>query len=70
MNHADETLTGITTRAIHMSASDRRGGPAHVELFPAGTEVYVTRIRGERCTVRVPGSLYRQSVSLSSIEPA
>lgn len=66
----DETLTGLTTRPIHMSTPARPGRPALIELVPAGTEVYVTRIRGGRCTVRVPGTLYRQTVRLDSIEPA
>lgn len=65
-----ETLIAITTRPVTFGVT----GPDKVrrdqQVHPAGTEVYVTRIRKGTCRVRIPGTLLDQTVPMSAVAPA
>ena len=65
-----ETLVGIITRPVTFTEQDRNG-INHPRQMPAGTEVYVTRIKTGTCRVRVCGTLLEQTVTLATtVEPA
>lgn len=69
-----ETLVGITTRHMTFTQPFRYG--IHKRSIPtpvpAGTEVYVTRIKDDgRCTLRVCGTLIEASYAhITDVEPA
>lgn len=64
-----ETLIATTTRPVTFGVT----GPDQVrhsqEVHPAGTEVYVSRIRKGSCRIRIPGTLHEQTVPMSAINP-
>lgn len=64
-----ETMSAITTRSVTFRAWSQDKIVRDVKAFPAGTEVYVGRIRsGRDITVRIPGTLYEQDVTLTSLD--
>lgn len=69
----NETLIGTTNRRIVMTQPFRYG--IHKRSIPtpvpAGTEVYVTRIKDDgTCTLRVPGTLIEQRCHVADVDPA
>jgi hypothetical protein len=66
-----ETLTGQTTRPVTFALHD---GDAHtprlVRTYPAGTVVEATFYPNDtRCVVRIPGSLWMQTVGTATVAP-
>jgi hypothetical protein len=59
----EENLVGRTTRPVLFSDGDHR------VRRPAGTEVYVTASRGTgQFLVRIPGTLFTQTVYAATVE--
>jgi hypothetical protein len=59
-----ESLVGTTTRPVTFAEADRKG-ISHPRRMPAGTSVYVSRIKDDgMCTIRVCGSLMTQQVHM------
>jgi hypothetical protein len=65
-----ETLTGRTTREVTFGYTDPRSKVVtSITRKPAGTEVYVTRMRADGTwDIRIPGTLYTQNVRPASVE--
>jgi hypothetical protein len=63
-----DSLVATIARPVTFSV---KTGPARVvtavEVFPAGTEVYVRRIKNGSAEVRVPGTLFTQRVAVSQL---
>lgn len=64
---AQQTVTATTAREITFSVVGADTVVRDIRSWPAGTEVYVRRVRDGRATVRIPGSLYTQRVTLASL---
>ena len=66
-----ETLTGYTTQAHTFGITGRDKVRRSFQTVPAGTLVYVRRIRANgTCEARIPGTRLTQTVYLSTIRPA
>ena len=62
-----ETLAGITIRPVTFSITDADTVVRNIRSYPAGTEVYVTRIHSNGLArIRACGSLYEQTVRLAT----
>ena len=59
--------TATTAREIITTRTDRNGVAVETRRFPAGTEVYATERRDGTFTVRVPGTRYRQNVTVATL---
>lgn len=63
-------MTGTTTRTVTFSVVDHATRAlTDTRSYPAGTRVYATPTRGG-LIIRVPGTLYTQTVALSVVAPA
>lgn len=60
------SLIATTTRRVTFVITGADKVVRHSEALPAGTEVYVGRIRNGRARVRVVGTLLEQEVILAS----
>jgi hypothetical protein len=65
-----ETLTGRTTRQVTFDYTDpRTKRVTSITRRPAGTDVYVTRMRKDGTwDIRIPGTLYTQNVRPAAVE--
>ena len=65
-----DTMTGTTTRPVTFSHVDHRTKVSlESRTYPAGTTVYATENRRGGLTIRIPGTLFEQQVSGSTVEP-
>lgn len=59
-------MTATTTRPVTFSITDEDTVVRNIRTFPAGTEVYVTRIRPDgTARIRICGSLFTQTVRVA-----
>jgi len=64
------TTTRTTTRPVCFAALDRTTLVTHTHTYPAGTTVYATERRDGTFTIRIPGTLFEQSVDVTALVPA
>lgn len=67
----DTTLVATTAREITFATVDHHTRVSSQQTrFPAGTTVYVTEGRRGELNIRIPGTLFTQTVFYSAIIPA